>query len=136
MHVQPYLFFNGRCDEAIAFYQRALGATDVVKMTYRESPEPAHVPATHLDKVMHASFRVGTTEVMCSDGEPGAKPASFQGFSLALVAEDDAKAKRLFDALGQGGQVLQPLIKTFFSSSFGMLTDRFGVGWMVVVMTA
>ena len=136
MHVQPYLFFNGRCDEAIAFYQRALGATDVVKMTYRESPEPSQEPASHLDKVMHASFRVGTTEVMCSDGEPGAKPASFQGFSLAVVVDDDAKAKRAFDALAHGGQVRQPLIKTFFSSSFGMLTDRFGVGWMVVVMTA
>ena len=134
MHVQPYLFFNGRCDEAIAFYQRALGATDVSRMSYRDSPETAHVPASHLDKVMHASFKVGTTEVMCSDGEPGAKAPHFQGFALAVVVEDDAKAQRSFDALAAGGQVTQPLIKTFFSSSFGMLVDRFGVSWMVVVM--
>ena len=134
MHVQPYLFFNGRCAEAIAFYERTLGATDVVRMTYRDSPEPAHVPASHLDMIMHASFKVGTTEVMCSDGEPGAKPQHFHGFALAIVVEDDASAKRRFDALAAGGTVTQPLIKTFFSSSFGMLNDRFGVSWMVVVM--
>ena len=138
MHVQSYLFFNGRAEEAIAYYQGAIGATDVSIMRYKDSPEPPqeghHLPAGWGDKVMHASFRVGDTEVMCSDGMGG--PGKFDGFSLVLNVGDDANAKRLFDALAAGGEVVQPLIKTFFASSFGMLKDRFGVDWMVVVMTS
>ena len=135
MKVQSYLFFNGRTEEAIAFYQRAIGATDVSIMRYEDSPEPPqpghHLPPGWSEKVMHASFKVGETEVMCSDGMGG--PGKFDGFSLVVDVGDDANARQVFDALAAGGEVVQPLIKTFFTSSFGMLKDRFGVDWMVLV---
>jgi PhnB protein len=137
MQVQPYLFFDGRCEEAIEFYRKALGAEVDMLMRFKDSPEPAqpgmHPPGSG-DKVMHASFRVGDTTVMASDGQCTGQP-SFKGFALSLVASNDAEAKRLFTALAEGGQVQMPLAKTFFSACFGMVADRFGVSWMVVVMT-
>ena len=135
MHVQSYLFFNGRCEEAIGFYRHAVGATDVSIMRNREAPEPpppGMLPPGSENKVLHASFRIGETEVMASDGDVSGK-VHFDGFRLSLAVADEAEAKRRFDALAQGGKVDMPLGKTFFSPSFGMLTDRFGVGWMVIV---
>jgi PhnB protein len=135
MQVQPYLFFDGRSEEAIEFYRRALGAEVTMLMRFKDCPEPQEhstaAPGAG-DKVMHASFRIGDTTVMASDGECRGQP-SFQGFSLSLTASDEAEAERLFGALAEGGQVRQPLIKTFFSPRFGMVVDRFGVPWMVVV---
>ena len=135
MQVQPYLFFDGRCEEAVEFYKSALGAEVAMLMRFKDSPEPpdpAMVPPGSGDKVMHASFRIGDTTVMASDGRCQGQP-SFAGFSLSLTARDDAEAERLFTALAEGGQVQMPLAKTFFSSRFGMVTDRFGVPWMIVV---
>lgn len=133
MQVQPYLFFDGRCDEALAFYKKTVGAQVQMLMRYKEMPEPHDpIPPTQAEKVMHASIRIGDSTVLCSDGNCVGKPA-FQGFSLTLVLANEAEAKRLYDALGDGGQVQMPLAKTFFSPSFGMLTDRFGVGWMIYV---
>jgi PhnB protein len=136
MQIQPYLFFEGRCDEAITFYRQALGAELLMLMRYGESPEgTAKCPDGSIppaDKVMHASLQVGQTQLMASDGFCSGKP-DFKGFSLTLSAADDAEARRLFDALADGGQVHQPLTATFFTSSFGMLVDRFGVSWMVLV---
>lgn len=134
MQVQPYLFFEGRADEAIEFYKKALGAKVEMLMRYKDSPEPprAGQPRIPADKVMHASLKVGGATIMASDGMASGKP-SFQGFSLSLDAKDEADAKRLFGALSEGGQVHQPLIKTFFSPAFGMVADRFGVSWMIVV---
>jgi PhnB protein len=131
MQIQPYLFFDGRAEEAIEFYRKALGAQVQMLMRYRDSPEkgPTTPPG---DKVMHSSLRIGDAEIMASDGHCQGKP-NFQGFSLSLSARDDAEARRWFEALGDGGKVQQPLIKTFFASSFGMVADRFGVSWMVVV---
>ena len=135
MQVQPYLFFDGRCEEAIEFYRRALGAEVEMLMRFKESPEPpppGMVPPGSEHKVMHACFRIGDTAVMASDGRCQDKP-SFQGFSLSLTARDEAEADRLFNALGDGGEVQMPLAKTFFSPRFGMVADRFGVSWMVIV---
>jgi len=134
MAIQPYLFFEGRCEEALEFYRRALGAEVLMLMRYKDSPEqqPEGARTPPGDKVMHSCLRIGDAEVMASDGFAQGKP-SFQGFSLSLNARDDVEARRWFDALAAGGEVRQPLIKTFFSSSFGMLADRFGVPWMVVV---
>jgi PhnB protein len=132
MQVQPYLFFDGRSEEALEFYRSALGAEVTFLMRFRDCPEQSHVPPGAADKVMHASFRVGDTTLMASDGECQGK-ASFQGFSLSLTASDEAEAERLFGALAEGGQVRLPLTKTFFSPRFGMVADRFGVPWMVVV---
>ena len=132
MQIQPYLFFDGRCEEAIDFYSRTLGAKVEMLMRYKDSPEQAQGKAPPADKVMHSSFRIGDTEVMASDGYAQGQP-KFQGFSLSLTAQDEAQAERWFAALGDGGQVQQPLIKTFFSPRFGMVSDRFGVSWMVVV---
>ncbi len=135
MQVQPYLFFDGRCEEALTFYRKALGAEVTMLMRFKDSPEPPQpgmVPPGSENKVMHSSFRVGETTLMASDGHCAGKP-SFQGFSLSLTVANDAEANRVFAALSEGGQVRMPLGKTFFSSRFGMLTDRFGVGWMVLV---
>ena len=135
MNVEPYLFFEGRCEEAIEFYRRALGAEVTALMRYMDSPEPpppGKVPPGSDNKVMHANFRIGNTTVMASDGLCSGKP-SFQGFSLSINAASDAEAERLFAALADGGQVQMPLAKTFFSSRFGMVADRFGVPWMVIV---
>ena len=135
MVVQAYLFFDGRCEEALGFYQRALGAELEMMMRFKEAPEPSSpgmVPPGSEDKVMHASFRIGDTTVMASDGRCLGKP-SFQGFALSITAANEAQADRTFAALADGGQVQMPLGKTFFSPRFGMLTDRFGVSWMVIV---
>jgi PhnB protein len=132
MHIEPYLFFNGRCDEAIEFYRRALGAEVTMVMRFKESPDPASIPPGSEDKVMHASLRIGETTVLASDGHSQGKP-SFQGFSLSLTASNDAQVERIFAALAEGGQVQMPPAKTFFSSRFGMVADRFGVPWMVYV---
>lgn len=133
MVVQPYLFFNGRAEEALAFYRKALGATDVQLIRFKESPEPVQgVPPGSENKVMHMSFRIGETELMGSDGQCSGT-TSFQGFSLSLTAKNDAEAERYFGALSDGGHVQLPLSKTFFSPKFGMLADKFGVNWMVYV---
>jgi PhnB protein len=139
MKVEPYLMFEGRCEEALDFYRRALGAQVNVLMRYKENPDPAGAPGCAdgsgpgptPEMVMHAEFSVGQTTLMASDGM-GSGKTSFQGISLALSPADEAEAKRLFDALAEGGQVQMPLSKTFFSQAFGMVADRFGVSWMVV----
>ena len=140
MKVEPYLFFEGRCEEALDFYRQALGAQVSMLMRYKDNPEPAAGQGCGEgtgagptpEMVMHAAFTVGETQVMASDGMGSAKPA-FQGISLSLSPANEAEARRLFDALAQGGQVQMPLGKTFFSPAFGMVADRFGVSWMVVV---
>jgi len=133
MRLEPYLFFNGRCDEAIEFYKRAAGAEVQMVMRYKQCPDPsAKFAPEMMDKVMHASLRVGGSVLMLSDGHCDRK-ANFAGFSLSLSVSSDAEADRVFAALSEGGKVGMPLSKTFFSSRFGMLTDRFGVGWMVLV---
>lgn len=134
--IQPYLFFNGRCDEAVAFYRQALGAEVEMLMRFKESPEPPPPgtwPPGFEEKVMHCSLRVGGTVFMLSDG-CSAEPAHFQGFSLSLTVAEEAEADRAFSALAVGGNVTMPLARTFWSPRFGMLEDRFGVGWMIMVM--
>jgi PhnB protein len=135
MQIQPYLFFDGRCEEALEFYRSALGAEVTMLMRFKESPEPpppGMVAPGSENKVMHSEFRIGDTTVMASDGHCQGKP-SFQGFSLSLSVPNEAEADRLFGKLAEGGQVQMPLGKTFFSPKFGMVADRFGVGWMVIV---
>ena len=135
MQVQPYLFFDGRCEEAVEFYRKTLGAEVTMLMRFKDSPEPhapGMIPPGAEDKVMHASLRIGETTVLASDGRCLGRP-SFQGFSLSLTVPDDAEATRRFAALADGGKVQMPLAKTFFSSRFGMVADRFGVSWMVYV---
>jgi PhnB protein len=135
MQVQPYLFFEGRAEEAIEFYRKALGAEVSTLMRFKESPEPPQpgmVPPGSENKVMHSSVRIGDTTVMMSDGHCGGR-ANFQGFALSLDARDAAEAERWFIALTDGGHVRMPLTNTFFSPKFGMVEDRFGVLWMVIV---
>ncbi len=132
MEIQPYLFFEGRCEEALEFYRRALGAEVTMLMRFSESPEPAMCGAASGDKVMHASLRIGESTILASDGRCEGQPR-FQGFSLSLTVGNEAEAERLFALLSEGGQVQMPLAKTFFSPRFGMVTDRFGVLWMIYV---
>ncbi len=135
MLVQPYLFFDGKCEDAVEFYRRALGAEVEMMMRFRDCPEPAQpgmVPPGSENKVMHAALRIGDTMVLASDGRCLGQP-EFRGFALSLTAADEAEADRLFAALADGGQVQMALSKTFFSPRFGMVADRFGVSWMVYV---
>ena len=134
MQIQPYLFFNGRCEEALAFYRTAFDAEVQMLMRYKEAPEPpppGMLPPGSENKVMHASLRIGDNVIMASDGHCTGEMA-FQGFSLAVTVPDEAAADRAFNALAEGGKIGMPLAKTFFSPRFGMVTDRFGVGWMVM----
>jgi PhnB protein len=132
MQVNPYVNFDGRCEEALDFYRTALDAEVQMLTRFKQCPEPGMVSPGSEEKVMHARFRVGETTVMASDGRCTGK-GGFQGISLSLTVADDAEADRRFAALAEGGQVQMPLTKTFFSSRFGMVADRFGVTWMVIV---
>jgi PhnB protein len=135
MLIEPYLMFNGRCDEAIGLYTKALGAELTFKMKYSEAPEACPegaIPADWNDKVMHCSMKVGETTIMMSDGNSAEAP-KFKGVSLTVVVDDEAHADRVFSGLGEGGSVVMPLGETFFSPRFGMVNDKFGVSWMVIV---
>ena len=132
MQIQPYLFFDGCCDEAIEFYCSTLGAEVTMLMRFKDGPDPGS-PGTE-DKVMHANLRIGKTTVLVSDGRCLGRP-SFQGFALSLTVPNESEAERLFAALGDGGQVQMPMTKTFFSPRFGLVADRFGVSWMIYVAT-
>jgi PhnB protein len=135
MFVQSYLNFDGRCEEALEFYHKSVGAEVEGILRFKDSPEPCDpsmVPPGNENKVMHSCFRIGETSLMASDCSCQGK-TTFQGISLALSAANDAEAERLFAALSDGGQVQMPMAKTFFSSRFGMVADRFGVAWMVLV---
>jgi PhnB protein len=132
MSVQPYLFFNGRCEEAIEFYRKALDAEVMMLMRFKEAPDQTMVQPGNAEKIMHASLRIGGAVVLASDGT-GNGEQKFEGFSLSLTVASVEEADRRFSALADGGQVRMPLDKTFFSPRFGMLADRFGVGWIVYV---
>ncbi|WP_207483394.1 VOC family protein [Arenibaculum pallidiluteum] len=135
MLVQPYLFFEGRAEEALDFYRRVLGAEVTELMRFKDAPEPCPdgaIPPGSEAKVMHAAMRIGESTVLVSDGRCAGK-ASFEGFSLTLQAKDEAEAGRVFAALGDGGTVVMPLGRTFFAPCFGMVADRFGLTWMVIV---
>ena len=138
MEIKTYLDFDGRCEEAIEFYKRTLGAQVNMIMRFKEAPEAgegcAGMPPNSENKVMHSSFRIGTTEIMATDGFCRGN-TEFKGFSLTHEVSDEAEADRVFAALGDGGQVQMPLAKTFFSPKFGMVADKFGVSWMVLVAT-
>lgn len=133
MKVQAYISFGGRCEEALTFYKKSIGAEVTSLMRWKDSPDATMKPAPgYEEKVMNAAFRIGETQLMADDGM-GAKEAEFKGMTLAIVVADDAEAKRVFMALAEGGSVQMPLAKTFWASSFGVLTDKFGVPWMVNV---
>jgi PhnB protein len=132
MQIQPYLFFEGCADEAIAFYKKAVGAKVEMVMRFKEAPDQSMISPDSAEKVMHAAIKIGDATVLMSDGRNSGK-SNFQGFSLTLYAKDAPEADRLFNALVEGGEVRMPLDKTFFSPRFGMLADKFGVGWMVIV---
>ncbi|HWG04129.1 MAG TPA: VOC family protein [Beijerinckiaceae bacterium] len=131
MRIEAYLFFDGRSEEAIEFYRRALGAEQTMLVRFKDGPDASMIPPGGENKVMHARLRIGETVILMSDGHCGGTP-NFQGFSLSITAKDEAEADRIFAAHAEGGEVGMPLGKTFFSPRFGMLTDRFGVGWMVI----
>ena len=136
MKVKAYITFGGRCKEALAFYKKSIGAEITSLMRWKESPDKGmRGPPGYEEKIMNAVFRIGETELMADDGM-GEAPAQFKGMTLAIEVTDDAEAKRVFTELGEGGSVKMPLAKTFWTSSFGMLTDKFGVPWMVNVASS
>lgn len=132
MQVQPYLIFNGRCDEAIAFYKKTLKAEVPMLLRFKEAPDQSMITPESAEKVMHCALKIGETVILASDGDcRGTR--NFGGFSLTITADSDAEAEKIFAALGDGGEVRMPMSPTFFATRFGMLSDRFGVGWMVIV---
>jgi PhnB protein len=134
--VQPYLFFDGRCEEALEFYKKALGAKVLMLFRFKESPVPAETapgqPPPDGEKIMHARMVIGNSVVMVSDGRCAGRPA-FEGFSLSVAVASEADVDRYFNPLADGGKVVMPLEKTFFSPRFGMVVDKFGVTWMIIV---
>ncbi len=132
MHVQPYLNFDGRCDEALEFYKKTIGAKVGMLMRFKDAPDKSMITPGSENKVMHSQFDIGDTTVLASDGRNSGKP-NFHGIALSITANSEAEADRLFAGLADGGQVQMPLGKTFFSPRFGMLSDKFGVGWMILV---
>jgi PhnB protein len=132
--IQPYLFFEGRCEEAVEFYKKALGAEVVMMMRFKDAPDPNACAGVPGDKIMHVTFRVAGNDIMASDGRCE-HPMKFQGFALSLGVNSEADADKHFNALAPGGQIVMPLSKTFWSPRFGMLTDRFGIMWMINVLS-
>jgi PhnB protein len=132
MQVQPYLDFNGRCGEALEFYKKAIDAKVEMVMRWKDCPDKSMSTAQNADKVMHSQFTVGDTTVMASDGRSTGQP-NFSGIMLSIAVDSEAKADKLFNGLADGGQVTMPMGKTFFSPRFGMVADKFGVGWMILV---
>ena len=130
--VQPYLFFDGRCEEALEFYRNAVGAEIQMLTRFKESPEPHGLPDCFDDKIMHATVRIGEATLMASDGRCEGKQ-DFEGFALSITVPNEAEAERVFGALGEGGLITMPLEKTFWTAKFGMLQDRFGVTWIVSI---
>jgi PhnB protein len=135
MQIQPYLFFDGRAEEALAFYKKVLGAKNEMRFKDMPDPQPGSIPPGAENKVMHMNFDIGDSTIMGSDGNCAGTP-KFDGFSLTYNCKDEAEAQRVFKDLSEGGQVRMPLGKTFFSPAFGMLADKFGLGWMVIVPQA
>ncbi|NKB46509.1 MAG: VOC family protein [Legionellales bacterium] len=132
--IQPYLFFNGCCEEALEFYKTVLNAEIEMLMRFNESPEPIptdELPTGFNNKIMHASFKVGDATVMASDGYQ--EGSNFAGFSLALTFATVQEVQRVFHLLADGGEVQMPLAETFWSALYGSVTDRFGINWMVMV---
>jgi PhnB protein len=132
MQVQTYLYFDGHCEEALAFYQKVLDAQIDVKMRFKDCPDKSMITPGTESKIMHAQFRIGQTTLLASDGHCQGK-GTFEGFGLTLFPATDAQAASLFAALGEGGKVTMPLTRTFYATRFGMLNDRFGVAWIVLV---
>lgn len=128
--IEPYLFFEGRCEEAVEFYKKAVGAEVIMMMRYKDAPDPNACGGMAGDKIMHVSLRIAGNNVMASDGRCD-QPMKFQGFALSIAVSTEAEADKYFNALNQGGQVIMPLTKTFWSPRFGMLTDKFGIMWMI-----
>ena len=131
--IEPYLFFEGRCEEAVEFYKKALGAEVLMMMRFKDAPDPNACSGVSGDKIMHVSLRIGGSNIMASDGRCDS-PMKFEGFSLSLAVNTESEAKKYFDALTQGGKVIMPLAKTFWSPLFGMVTDKFGIMWMINMM--
>jgi PhnB protein len=129
--IQPYLFFDGRCEEAIAYYKRHLGAEVTMLMHFKDCPDQSMVRPETANKVMHSCLKIGDSSILASDGMCQGN-AAFQGFSLSITVKDEAEAEKKFAALSDGGEVRMPLGKTFFAKSFGIVADRFGVGWMII----
>ena len=131
MKVQPYVFFDGKCEEALEFYKRAIGAKVNALMRFGEAPDQSQIKPESKNKVMHSAFQIGETEILASDGYCLGAPA-FQGFALTINAADTAEAMRMFTGIAEGGKIQMPLEKTFFAASFGIAVDKFGVNWMVI----
>lgn len=140
MQVQTYLFFNGRCEEALGFYREKLGAEMISMTRFKDMPQDESAPPSEncpgptselAEKIMHAEFRLGDVTLFASDGMEQSDP-KFEGFSITMSVAKDDEAKRFFDLLAEEGAIIMPLTPMFFASLFGIVTDKFGVSWMIL----
>lgn len=131
MQLNPYLFFNGNCEEAFTFYARVLGGRIIAMLPHEGTPASSNVPAEWRQKIIHARLQVGEMLLMASDAPPGHQEPEMKGFSVNFGVKEPAEADRVFNALAEGGTVRMPIQETFWAHRFGMLVDRFGVPWMV-----
>ena len=129
MKTNPYLTFTGQAREALEFYRDLLNGEITQVMTYGESPMADEMPAESHDSVMHSELHAGDVVLMAADGPPNATGAG--NISVALHVEDTGEAKRIFDALAEGGEVSMPMTKTFWAEAFGMVNDRYGIPWLI-----
>ena len=131
MQINPYLVFDGTCEDAFRLYARCLGVDAPEFRRFGDTPGCEDMPAAHRDKVMHVRLQAGDQVLMGSDNHPDHPYEGIKGCSIALSVDRPEEADRIFDALAQGGTVIMPMQETFWAQRFGMLTDRFGVPWMV-----
>jgi PhnB protein len=135
MQMNPYLTFDGQCEEAFKLYEKVLGGKIVAMMSHEGTPAAEHVSPEWRSKIMHARLVVGDKVLMGSDAPPDRRHP-MEGFSVTLGIDKPEEAERIFNALAQGGEVRMALEKTFWAERFGMLVDRFGTPWMINCETA
>ncbi|KMY86123.1 PhnB protein putative DNA binding 3-demethylubiquinone-9 3-methyltransferase domain protein [Candidatus Paraburkholderia calva] len=135
MHLDTYLFFHGECAEALALYQTTFGAQIHTLIRFRDTPEAVGVAEQWQDKVLHGLFSLGPNAIMVSDGQFGQPKRNYSGFSLSIAAADPITGEYIFDTLSEGGEILTPWQSNFMTQGFGMLKDRFGVPWLVNVVS-
>ncbi|MFM0321344.1 VOC family protein [Caballeronia glebae] len=134
MQLDTYIFYHGDCAAALELYQAAFGAQIATLLRFRDAPDGGNAPPDWADKIMHGVFFVGDRAIMVSDGQHGQPHKSYSGFTMSITADDAQSGERAFNLLAEGGSVLTPWQSTFWTQGFGMLTDRFGVPWLINVL--
>jgi len=131
MQINAYLSFDGQCEAAFQLYEQVFGGKIEGVFRYEGTPIEGQVPPEWRQKIMHITLGVGQSQIMGADAQPGQSSGPAKRFCMSINLKDTEEAKRIFNGLAEGGQIQMPLAPTFWAAQFGMLTDRFGIPWMV-----